>query len=308
MELSLVGGDGIIDRLLAELPQQLWCQRDPFGPNDFQVAQFSWGLFCDIVTHQRRYFFSSYSRVSDREIYSPATVLSKILDYAREYNLFVSMPPETQLFRARFQGCDEQLQSVQDLGPPPYDKATQANRMSPPGIPMFYAGEDGETAIRETANGPGNFAVGVFQNMRSAVLLDLTKVPPVPSLFKEIPETLEYRPRQVLGFLNHVVTEISRPIERDDRVHIEYVPTQIVTEFIRSQVLFDGRPIDGIKYTSAVYPDHSCYVLFATQDNLFPRPKEDEFPWVPASDDRWLELVDVSRKWVSQDEIDEWNK
>ena len=28
------------------------------------------------------------------------------------------------------------------------------------------------------------------------------------------------------------IGEISRRIERDDRVHIEYVPTQVVTEFI----------------------------------------------------------------------------
>ncbi len=308
LDLSLAGGDGIFDRLVDELPQLLWCERDPYGLNDFQVARFSWEHFCNVVTHQQRYFFATYSKVPDPGIYSPATVLDKIFDYAKEYGMFVSVPLGMQLFRARFQECGVQLQSAQDLGPPPQEQANQANRMSPPGIPMFYAGEDGETAIRETTNGSGPFVVGTFETMRPAVILDLTKTPPVPSLFEEIPERLEYRPREVLGFLNHVVSEMSRPIERDNRVHVEYVPTQVVTEFIRSQVPFNGTPIDGIKYPSAVYPGHSCYVLFATQDNLLPKPEGAESNWVLASEDRWLRLVSISQRFVSQDEIDQWSE
>ena len=307
IELSLIGGDEIMGRLVAKLPQHLWCEKDPFGLNDFEVARFSWSHFCNVVKYRQRYFFSNYLNVPDREIYSPATTLEKIFEYAENYGLFVTLQSETQLFRARYQECGVQLQSAQDLGPPPEEKAIRANRMSPAGVSMFYAGEGEETAIRETADGPGPFVLGIFETKRPAVILDLTKIPPVPSIFEEIPETMEFRPRQVLGFLNHVVDEMSRPIERDDRVHIEYVPTQVVTEFIRSQVLFGGTPIDGIKYPSAVHPGRSCYVLFANQDNLLPRPETTGSHWGPTSEDRWLKLTNVNLHLVSQDDIDQWN-
>ncbi len=41
--------------------------------------------------------------------------------------------------------------------------------------------------------------------------------------------------------------EMSRRIERDDRVHIEYVPTQVVTEFIRAKVIWGESKVDGIR-------------------------------------------------------------
>ena len=36
-----------------------------------------------------------------------------------------------------------------------------------------------------------------------------------------------------MEFLHDFSKEVSRPIERDDRIHIEYLPTQAFTEYIR---------------------------------------------------------------------------
>ena len=47
------------------------------------------------------------------------------------------------------------------------------------------------------------------------------------------------RPR--ILFLWKLSREISRPIARDDRVHIEYLPTQVVTEYLRTSVTVDGK-------------------------------------------------------------------
>ena len=33
--------------------------------------------------------------------------------------------------------------------------------------------------------------------------------------------------KQFVEFLNAVVTDMTKPIKRDDRVHVEYIPTQI---------------------------------------------------------------------------------
>lgn len=298
----------LADAVIDHISDHDWCEANPYGLNDTEVARFSWEHFCKVVTHQRRFFFADYPGSPDREIYSPATVLAKLFEYAENYDLFIPFPAGTQLFRARFQGCGVQLETAQDLGPPPEERATQSNRMNPPGIPMFYAGENKETALRETANGPGPFVVGCFETCRAAVLLDLTKVPATPSLFQEIPDRLEYRPREVLGFLNHIIREMSKPIERDDRVHIEYVPTQVVTEYIRSKLLHERTRIDGIKYPSAAHPGHSSYVLFATQDNLLPQPPNADSLWYPPDEDRWLELTGRSECLVTQEQFELWKE
>jgi hypothetical protein len=84
--------------------------------------------------------------------------------------------------------------------------------MSPPGIVMMYVADDMQTALAETADKPGMFALGEFVTGRDALLLDLTHLPPVPSRFEDIPDSLEYDPRPRILFLRTLSTEISRPI------------------------------------------------------------------------------------------------
>ena len=75
-------------------------------------------------------------------------------------------------------------------------------------------------------------------------------------------------PRQNLIFLHHIAREISRPIARDDRVHVEYVPTQVVTEFFRTVATRGESNIDGIAYRSSRRTGKSSMVLFVEQTNL----------------------------------------
>src|SRR6185437_6461579 len=103
---------------------------------------------------------------------------------------------------------------------------------------------------------------------RDALILDLTHLPPVPSVFAELADSLEYDPRPRLRFLHSISHEISRPVARDDRVHIEYVPTQVVTEYVRTAVTINGRSVDGIRYRSSRRRAQTALVLFADQDNL----------------------------------------
>lgn len=104
--------------------------------------------------------------------------------------------------------------------------------MSPAGIPMFYACDDEETALRETASGPGRFATGSFKILRPITVFDLTDMPPVPSLFEDISDRAEVMPAE-LSLSYHIAEEMSRPIERDNRIHVSYIPTQAITELIR---------------------------------------------------------------------------
>jgi hypothetical protein len=165
--------------------------------------------------------------------------------------------------------------------------------MSPAGIVMTYVSEDAKTALDETADEPGTYAIGRFRTLRDITILDLAQLPPVPSLFTEIPDMLGHDPREALKFLRLLAEDISRPIARDDRLHIEYVPTQVVTEFLRSAKLPDKRWLDGIRYRSSRRSGGTSLVLFADQHNVAgvcdksgPKP------------DPWLELVDRTEQVV----------
>ena len=279
--------DALLQRVVKGFDQQEWCKNDPFSPSTLQVAQFSWDKFSRIVKHENRYYFGAIKR---EKIFSdeltPGELLDHILDYAKQIDLIKEINAGLILYRARAWDDGKPLKSPEDLGPPPTNKALQPNRMSPAGIPMFYGSEDSETAVLETASQPECFSVGKFQTNRPIVLLDISNVPPLPSIFETDPESRVINPRRAIRFLMHISEEISKPIRRDGHPLIEYVPAQVVTEFIRSRQ-FDGEAIDGIKYDSAKNPEHSSYVLFATQDNVL-NYKDNKKP------DRWLELKSVS--------------
>ena len=54
--------------------------------------------------------------------------------------------------------------------------------MSPPGISLSYAADDEGTALDEMQD-PGTYALAEFEILKPAPVLDLTRVPPVPSFF-----------------------------------------------------------------------------------------------------------------------------
>ena len=65
---------------------------------------------------------------------------------------------------------------------------------------MFYGCDYPETALRETAKQPGQFAVGCFRTLRPTVVMDLTDIPPVPSIFEVISDSSDFRPPRGAGF------------------------------------------------------------------------------------------------------------
>jgi len=180
--------------------------------------------------------------------------------------------------------------------------------MSPPGIVMMYVADDMQTALAETADKPGMFALGEFFTGRDALVLDVTHLPPpVPSLFEDIPDTLEYDPRPRILFLWKLSREISRAIARDDRVHIEYLPTQVVTEYLRTSVTVDGKKVDGIRYRSSRDGVGTAIVLFASQDNIELEPGA-RGNFYHAYHDRWLTLKSFNEKRVTAKSIAKWSR
>lgn len=57
----------------------------------------------------------------------------------------------------------------------------------------------------------------------------------------------------MVQFLWQFVNEISKPVAHDGSEHIEYVPTQVVSEYFAQAFQYaKGKRIDGLIYPSAV--------------------------------------------------------
>jgi hypothetical protein len=97
-------------------------------------------------------------------------------------------------------------------------------------------------------------------------VLDLSSLPPVPCIFDGSRDQ-----RDTLLFLNEFVKSITAPVVHDGREHIDYVPTQILTEYFRRRAAGDDGPaIDGIIYPSSRRRNGRSIVLFASQMDLDP--------------------------------------
>jgi hypothetical protein len=222
---------------------------------------------------------------------SASRMLDAIGQAVEEVGLVRELPAGAKLFRGRVGPSTKPYRSSRSLGPPPQRKAV-ASRMSPAGVPMFYGALDEHTSIAETVLGhlkKGEVLnLGAFETLENMYLLDLTKVPPVPSLFSP---SRHLRP--TVGFLRAFLSDLSKPIKKDDRVHTEYVPTQIVTEYFRYSFHGDGgSPIRGILYPSSRAKGGTACVLFFTREECgaFPTGRFAELT------KQWLRFVPRSHK------------
>jgi hypothetical protein len=223
------------------------------APADTDDLAWEWNRFADAVRYRSRFILFS-GRSTD--IDAP-TFLNKLDDYvATESGLVRDLPVGTPFFRGRL--CEQRTDigaNAAELGPAP-DGSASANRMSPQGISLFYGSSDVETAVAEIAgHGAAPLAVmGQFTNQRPLKILDFTARASMPSPFDDT-RRREFR---MFSFLNEFVETITAPVIPDDRQHVEYVPTQIITEYFRRAV---PTQLDGLALPSA-QTGRRTYVLF----------------------------------------------
>jgi hypothetical protein len=274
--LSLPNDDGRLIEILAEcFGDEPWCKRDPYGMRQDQLFMFGWERFCELIKHERRFFFLEKRTNKSTEYPTPSEILKLVSNASLEYGLIKTMPPGTLLYRARQQKHGEVLLTSYDYGPPPIEKATTSNRMSPAGIVMFYASEDRKTAVAEIDHDPHlGISVGTFKVMRQAIILDLTALPDRLGFFERQSDSSSID-RYTLDFLHEFVRSLAAKVERGQREHVDYVPTQVVTEYFRTVVHSkQGSKIDGLRYPSAQREGGRSVVLFANRDDLILKPKE----------------------------------
>lgn len=238
-------------------------QGDWLSEHQHKRLRVSWERFSQLIKHRSRFFFLSAETTEeelDEQTYSPEDLLNKITVFAETLGLIKTVASNTELFRVRLSDYSSTFfTSFADLGPPPAEKAG-AGRMNPIGISYFYLSFEQETALAEVVNRPPcNASIGKFSNTSELRYLDLSELPSTPSIF----DRSKAEEREGLLFLKSFVEAISKPTEKNGREHIEYLPSQVVSEYF-AQVYRDpeGRQIDGIAYPSAVRPGGKNLVIF----------------------------------------------
>jgi hypothetical protein len=98
-------------------------------------------------------------------------------------------------------------------------------------------------------------------------ILDLTVMPPSPSIFDRDSRAT----RSGILFLNEFVDDLKQPVMKDGKEHVEYVPTQVVTEYFRHAFDANGDFVRGILYPSSLN-DGVCCVLFFEADQCGGEP------------------------------------
>lgn len=264
LSLASEGADILADDLVTEIGDDTWCDYDWLSLEIDQSLQHSWEEFCGVTKASRRFFFhtvgepESHSHPDERSIFS---FLHELAELIESHGLIRTLPEGTLFYRARPNQDGEAWETAQDLGPPPVAVSLQSNRMNPPGIPMFYGASTSELAIAETRQ--ADVTVGQFETARSIRIVDLANLPAVPGFFSDASrERL-----QTLAFLHTLSRKMAEPVSQDNRVNVDYIPTQIVTEFLRDYE-FSGEKVDGISYVTALEFQACNTVLFATQDNV----------------------------------------
>jgi hypothetical protein len=242
-----------------------YAPRHFFGYSPDERLIYGWEGFADYVSHRARFLFlTAEDDGNDPGVVGITQMLRALGQAIVGGGLVVPLEEGVRLFRARLHTRAERPASAGELGTPTPDRAKLSSRMSPNGIPMFYGARERDTALAETVAGgwPQGHAVtlATFEASDGFNIVDLFEPPLIPSVFDAARRDLI----APLRFLHRFVEEVRKPIRRDDREHIEYVPTQIVAEYFRD--LYEretGERVDGIAYRSAVIDGGANVVLFA---------------------------------------------
>lgn len=223
-----------------------YVRRDPYGPPNGEPEEInSWESFCQLVRGTRRFTALGLPEEDRSDIDHPQRFLDSLKNSLVRF-CDTDIPAGQLLYRARIWNQQRRINHGDMTAPPP--EKTRNNRMSPQGISFFYGALDEATAISEIRPAVGDeVAVGTFKALRSLRVMDLTFEEWVDegplSIFHEL--YAFHFEEFVKPFMKHFAGSIARPLRTTDS-DLEYVPTQVLTEFLRMTVF---RPLDALGWT-----------------------------------------------------------
>src|SRR5215469_672295 len=228
--------EAVLDHMVSVLGGEIWCDLYPYSTAGYDAYEIGWERFCNAVKHETRYFFSSTNPTyeSGSDITPVHEMLAELSTMLEEEDLITTIDKTAVLTRVRVHDPTEVCNDWKALGPPPSERAP-SNRMSAAGISMFYGSTSEQTARVEaiaTLKPSQNLRMtsANWSPTRDLRMLDLCSIQPIPPFW--------FTPRYVrdkIRFLHAFTDSITQPVIHDGREHIDYVPTQILTEYFRHE-------------------------------------------------------------------------
>jgi hypothetical protein len=263
-EISLeIDNNNLFEDIHNSFIEYQWCITDPYMLPEHQELSYDWNRFCEIVKHKSRYSFFA-TKAFDFLSKTISQILHDIAHGVESLDLIHKIHVNTELYRCRQHSENENPSTFEDLTSPPIKYCDFANRMSPAGISMFYGAFDYKTSILEVvdkkqlSNKP-NVTMGVFNVTKELFVVDFTKLPPIPSIFDKVNRKKYYK----ILFFHSFVDDLSKEFKRENKTHIEYIPTQVLTEYFRYVFPeYSNIELDGIIYKSSKNSKGKCCVLF----------------------------------------------
>lgn len=235
----------------------LYYWKDEYGSHTEYLSDL-WKIFKETVKHKARYVFYYEETFRDIRLGDPINILHDVQKAVQDFSLFRKIIPSDKLYRCRQHTEPDEVKEAKDISSPPDWCCKTNNRMSAIGISMFYGSLNEQVCIDEVVNTSDAtkpyYSTGYFKSNKELKLVDLTKLPTVPSIYDE--KKNHYI--DTIFFLKEFIEDLSKPVTASDSA-TEYVPTQVVTEYIKFNPSLKA---DGIIYPSSKGKSLENIVLF----------------------------------------------
>ncbi|MDM1044359.1 RES domain-containing protein [Myroides sp. 1354] len=250
-----------------------WAEYNLYHETPHETMLYSWQYFKEVVNNRSRYFFGQINDLnSDDYLMNSNQIFKEISRAVKSFKLIKRLPIKTTFYRCRqHMKEDKTVLTSEGMTSPPDEYAIYANRMSPAGISMFYGAFEEETTLLEVIdiNDKKNsfYTTVEFISKKELNVIDFTALPKPTSPF----DLKSLNNRFLIQFIRDFIEDFSAPIEKDNRTHINYVPTQIVTEYFRfpfSNRLKEENKIDGIIYHSSKNKKKACVLFLNNKESL----------------------------------------
>jgi len=227
-----------------------WMDRCFFENDEEDEYSLSkWQKFCENVKHKARYF--------DHEEFSVSETLEDFNDF---FEQIVLSDLDNTIYRARKIYEDKDREDIstdpnEELGSVPIEFAKN-NRFSPIGISYGYFAFEKDTVLKEIRSTVNDeVAIGRFDLSNNLRIVDFRSKTMNEKSLNYFDDDFNDRFYCIGHFIKEFISDISKPVS-DDKQLLEYIPTQIMSEFIWS------KRYDGFLFDSSVNSGGINLVLF----------------------------------------------
>lgn len=270
------GGSPAFQDIIDSLPMQLWCKKDFYGLDSAEERIYTWEQFVNQVKYKTRYFFIQDKSDINKHLpfNKPYEILYEFATAISRFGMIEELKSGDFIYRARLDN-KKKYKTPKELGTPKPENCLKPNRMSPAGIPMFYGSKDKVTCIVELRSEKGHYTIGKWTPTKKLRILNLTKDFGFNThsnlyYYKDFPSIFDKDNRDFIfdyQFILKFASDLSSKVD-DNIANINYVPTQIVAEFLRKVALFDDKSLDGICFYSSINGGKN-YALFIEQEECY---------------------------------------